>query len=89
MGNASTICCDKTGTLTTNRMTVVRVFVNNTDFPEPKHVRQLPAALVDVIAMSAALNSQTKLLYVQRPDELPSQQGNKVERTLCMYWFYS
>ena len=84
MGNASTICCDKTGTLTTNRMTVVRVFVNNTDFPEPKHVRQLPAALVDVIAMSAALNSQTKSLYVQRPDELPSQQGNKVKPTMCI-----
>jgi Ca2+ transporting ATPase len=84
MGNASTICCDKTGTLTTNRMTVVRVFVNNTDFPEPKHVRQLPAALVDVIAMSAALNSQTKSLYVQRPGELPSQQGNKVKPTMCI-----
>jgi len=27
MGNATTICSDKTGTLTTNRMTVVRAFV--------------------------------------------------------------
>ena len=28
MGNASTICSDKTGTLTTNRMTVVQCYVN-------------------------------------------------------------
>ena len=27
MGNATTICCDKTGTLTTNKMTVVQSYV--------------------------------------------------------------
>ena len=27
MGNATTICSDKTGTLTTNRMTVVRSYI--------------------------------------------------------------
>ena len=27
MGNASTICSDKTGTLTTNRMTVVQSYI--------------------------------------------------------------
>lgn len=28
MGNATTICSDKTGTLTTNRMTVVQSYIN-------------------------------------------------------------
>jgi P-type E1-E2 ATPase len=28
MGNATTICSDKTGTLTTNRMTVVESYIN-------------------------------------------------------------
>ena len=27
MGNATTICSDKTGTLTTNRMTVVQTYI--------------------------------------------------------------
>ncbi|CAF4365650.1 unnamed protein product, partial [Rotaria sordida] len=27
MGNASTICSDKTGTLTTNRMTVIQSYI--------------------------------------------------------------
>ena len=79
MGNASTICCDKTGTLTTNRMTVVRVFTNTTDFTEPQMAsRSLPAGFIEEIAMATALNSQSKSLYIQRPNELPVQQGNKV-----------
>ncbi|CAF3617423.1 unnamed protein product [Rotaria sp. Silwood1] len=36
MGNASTICSDKTGTLTTNRMTVVQCYING------KHYEQIP-----------------------------------------------
>ncbi len=28
MGNATSICSDKTGTLTTNRMTVVQSYIN-------------------------------------------------------------
>jgi len=41
MGNATTICSDKTGTLTTNRMTVVRSFVCGELMPRLVHVYHL------------------------------------------------
>ena len=78
MGNASTICCDKTGTLTTNRMTVVRAYSNRTDFTDPRRVSELPRALIDDMARAIALNSQSKSIYtIQSPNSLPVQQGNK------------
>ena len=79
MGNASTICCDKTGTLTTNRMTVVRAYSDRTDFTDPRRIASLPRAVIDGIARAIALNSQSKSIYtIQSPNSLPVQQGNKV-----------
>ncbi len=57
MGNASTICSDKTGTLTTNRMTVVQSFVTG------KHSEQLPKKeevnqeLLPLISEAISVNS--------------------------------
>ncbi len=85
MGNASTICVDKTGTLTTNRMTVVRVFANKTDNKNPLAVKQLSSVFVHNLAMHIGLNSQPKSMYVESASGLPVQQGNKV----CLFWGWS
>jgi P-type E1-E2 ATPase len=35
MGGADNICSDKTGTLTQNKMTVVRAWIDNQEFDKP------------------------------------------------------
>uniref|UniRef100_A0A0R3RZZ7 Calcium-transporting ATPase n=1 Tax=Elaeophora elaphi TaxID=1147741 RepID=A0A0R3RZZ7_9BILA len=88
MGNATAICSDKTGTLTTNRMTAVQSFINGTlrKFHKeyiPKFeqlnekTRQL---LIEGISINSGYNSQVVL--PEKPGAQKTQLGNKTECAL-------
>ena len=70
MGNATTICSDKTGTLTLNRMTVVEVYlagkVLKCDSDNSSLLTQLPQILLDLLQHCIVLNSS----YSSRVEEV-------------------
>uniref|UniRef100_A0A0K0ED38 Calcium-transporting ATPase n=1 Tax=Strongyloides stercoralis TaxID=6248 RepID=A0A0K0ED38_STRER len=81
MGNATSICSDKTGTLTTNRMTVVQCYINDV------HYKQIPSyesinkftgeLLINGISINSAYSTQVFPPKVSGGQK--EQIGNKTE----------
>ncbi|CAG7832800.1 unnamed protein product [Allacma fusca] len=85
MGNATAICSDKTGTLTTNRMTVVRVYINGAVQPNIPKLGELPSKITDIIQEAIPLNcaftSRVETAGTSTGSK-PQQIGNKTECAL-------
>ena len=67
MGNATTICSDKTGTLTTNRMTIDQCYIGGYVFKELSHEKFLSSRFGSIPVNLITVDLFESILYNTAP----------------------
>ncbi|XP_036607240.1 plasma membrane calcium-transporting ATPase 1-like [Trichosurus vulpecula] len=84
MANATTICLDKTGTLTMNRMTVVEAYIGETHYQKLPKTNSIPDAILECLLKGITVNCSytSNVILPKDGKRLVQQIGNKTECAL-------
>ncbi|XP_022851194.1 calcium-transporting ATPase 9, plasma membrane-type-like [Olea europaea var. sylvestris] len=84
MGSATTICCDKTGTLTLNQMTVVDVFACGKKIEPPDNQSLLPPNVMSLLLEGISQNT-TGRIFVPEGGKALEISGSPTEKAILQW----
>ncbi|XP_056167003.1 calcium-transporting ATPase 10, plasma membrane-type-like isoform X2 [Syzygium oleosum] len=83
MGSSTTICSDKTGTLTLNKMTVVEAYVGGEKMDSPNSSSQLPTTMVSLLTESIAQNTNGSVFTPEVGEDVEVSGSPTEKAILC------